>query len=62
MGILHEVYLELKLENVKCLHFANVLKKLTCEDTNPVLILFFNIFLQIILFAPENKINNSFNI
>ena len=30
------VYQEFKLENVKCLHFANVLKKLTCDDTNPL--------------------------
>ena len=36
MGILREVYQELKLQNVKCLHFANVLKNLTREDTNPL--------------------------
>ena len=36
MEILREVYQEFNLENVKCLHFANILKKLTREDTNPL--------------------------
>ena len=34
--ILRDVYQEIKLENVKCLNFANILKKLTREDTNPL--------------------------
>ena len=33
---MQEVYQEFKLENVKCLNFANILKKLTREDTNPL--------------------------
>ena len=36
MEILREVYSEFKLENVKCLHIANALKSLKCEDTNPL--------------------------
>ena len=36
MEILCKVYQEFKLENVKCLHIANVLKKFTRDDTNPL--------------------------
>ena len=36
MDILNSVYNELNVENIKCLHFANVLKKLTHDDTNPL--------------------------
>ena len=36
MEIMREVYQGFKLENVKCLHFANVLIRLTCDDTNPL--------------------------
>ena len=31
---MQEVYQEFKLENMKCSHFDNILKKLTREDTN----------------------------
>ena len=36
MEILREVYQEFKLKNFKCLHTANVLKKLMCDDTYPL--------------------------
>ena len=36
MEILPEIYQDIKLENIKFLNFANVLKKLTREDTNPL--------------------------
>ena len=36
MKIFRDVYQEYKPENVKCLNFDNVLKKLTRDDTNPL--------------------------
>ena len=36
MEILHDVYQEFKVESNKCLHFANELKKLKRNDTNPL--------------------------
>ena len=36
MEILNSVYNEFNVENIKCSHFANVFKKLTRDDTNPL--------------------------
>ena len=36
MEILRDVNQEFQLENVRCLHFANLLKKLTRDDTDPL--------------------------
>ena len=36
MEILREVYQKFKLENIKFSKISNVLKKLTCNDTNPL--------------------------
>ena len=36
MEILNSVYNEFNVENIKCLHFANVLKELTRDDTDPL--------------------------
>ena len=36
MEIFNSVYKEFNVENIKFSHFANVLKKFTRDDTNPL--------------------------